>query len=130
MTSKAFWSYSKDQLENWKNDLTVFEQYLIENTAYIISMNEEIVGYYSFLARPEIIELNNLFVHPKFIGKGFGKLLLNHFIKSAKELNASSILVYSDPNAEAFCTRHGFKTIRHEETSEANRFLPVMTLLV
>lgn len=129
MTSKAFWNYSKTQLENWKSVLTISEQYLIENTAYVLSLNEEIVGYYSLLIQSSIVELDNLFVHPKFIRKGFGKILLNHCIESAKELNASSILVYSDPNAEAFYTKHGFETIRQEKTSEINRFLPVMTLL-
>ena len=50
-------------------------------------VNEEIIAYYS-LHPPQngIIHLENLFILPAYIGKGFGKLLLEAAIQEATSL--------------------------------------------
>ena len=46
--SKQFWGYSDEQMEAWKEMLTMSESYLTENTVYKL-VQEEILGYYSFI---------------------------------------------------------------------------------
>jgi predicted N-acetyltransferase YhbS len=69
-----------------------------------------------------------LFVKPKFIGKNIGKQLIKHAIKSCRDNSCEVLIVLSDPNAESFYAKHGFKTIYQRKSSIPGRFLPEMEL--
>lgn len=126
---KAFWGYEKEQLEKWRNDLTITQDYIENNETFKLIVDNEIIGYYSILKlKNKTIKLDNLFLLPKFIGKGYGKFLLNHCIGKAKENNMKKIILDSDPNAELFYKSFGFKTYNQLKTSIENRFLPQMEL--
>ncbi|WP_447636619.1 GNAT family N-acetyltransferase [Flavobacterium microcysteis] len=126
---KAFWGYEKEQLEKWRNDLTITQDYIENNETFKLIVDDEIIGYYSILQlEKKTIKLDNLFLLPKFIGKGYGKFLINHCIKKAKETNMKKIILDSDPNAELFYKSFGFKTYNQLKTSIENRFLPQMEL--
>ena len=129
MDGKAFWGYSKEQLSNWENDLTITEKYLLENETYKLIVNHEIIGYYSFLKLNEgHLKLDYLFLFQNFIGKGFGQLLLNDFLERAKRMNIIDIILEADPNAENFYKKFGFVTYDQRESSIKGRFLPLMKL--
>ena len=129
MDGKAFWGYSKEQLSNWENDLTITEKYLLENETYKLILNGEIIGYYSFLKLTENhLKLDYLFLFQNFIGKGFGQLLLNDFLERAKRMNIIDIILEADPNAENFYKKFGFVTYDQRESSINGRFLPQMKL--
>ena len=126
---KAFWGYEKEQLEKWRNDLTITEHYIENNETFKLVLDSKIIGYYSLLKlENETIKLDNLFLFPKFIGKGFGKILMLDCIKKAKENNIKKIILDSEPNAEHFYKNFGFKVYDKLETSIKNRFLPQMEL--
>jgi GNAT superfamily N-acetyltransferase len=126
---KAFWGYEKEQLEKWRNDLTITQDYIENNETFKLIVDDEIIGYYSILKlENNTIKLDNLFLLPKFIGKGYGKLLMNHCIKKAKEANMKRIILDSEPNAELFYKSFGFKIYNRLKTSIENRFLPQMEL--
>ncbi|WP_313717233.1 GNAT family N-acetyltransferase, partial [Kaistella carnis] len=74
------------------------------------------------------LELDHLFLVQKFIGKGFGQLLLTDFLRKAKELNTIDIILEADPNAELFYKKFGFVTYDQRESSIKERFLPLMKL--
>lgn len=126
---KAFWGYDKEQLEKWRNDLTITQDYIENNETFKLIVDNEIIGYYSIL-KPEnnTIKLDNLFLLPKCIGKGYGTFLMNHCINKAKEMNMEKIILDSEPNAELFYKSLGFKTYNRLKTSIENRFLPQMEL--
>ncbi len=129
MDGKAFWGYSKQQLSTWENDLTITEEYLLENETYKLILNHEIIGYYSFLKLSENhLKLDYLFLFQNFIGKGFGQLLLNDFLERAKRMNIIDIILEADPNAENFYKKFGFVTYDQRESSINGRFLPQMKL--
>jgi ribosomal protein S18 acetylase RimI-like enzyme len=93
---------------------------LIDNT---------IVGYYSFFYEGEhTIKLDNLFVLPEYIGKGFGRILMDDFLIIAKRSNVSKVVLDSEPNAEMFYAKLGFVKVGQIETSIKNRYLPIMEL--
>lgn len=129
MDGKAFWDYSKEQLSRWENDLTITAQYLAENETYKLVLNDEIIGYYSFLKLSEgHLKLDYLFLFQNFIGKGFGQLLLNDFLERAKGMNTIDIILEADPNAENFYRKFGFMTYGQRESSIKGRSLPQMKL--
>lgn len=127
LTSKAFWGYSDELIERWTDDLTITSTMISECDVFKFSVDDTIVGFY--VLNPPIestIELEMLFVLPKFIGKGIGKQLLHHSLKKAKLQQAKSITLLADPNAVPFYEKHGFFIIDKKESSIPNRFLPLM----
>jgi N-acetylglutamate synthase-like GNAT family acetyltransferase len=129
ITSKAYWNYSSKQIQEWKEDLTISTKYITNNEVYKLIEFDVLIGYYSFysLNKKEVV-LDNIFVDPTYIGKGYGKILMNHFLETVKSLGFEKASVHSEPNAELFYAKIGFKVIGKLETSIKNRFLPIMEL--
>lgn len=126
-TSKAFWNYSDEQLKSWTADLTVSELMIKEMMVYKFIFDAEIVGFY-ILNQPKekTIELEFLFVLPKFIGKGIGNKLINHAFEKAIFLRCTLMNLLADPNAVSFYKSKGFVIINQKESTIVGRLLPVM----
>jgi len=43
------------------------------------------------------VKLDNVFVEPNFIGKGFGIMLMKDFLQRIKDLNFERVVLDSDP---------------------------------
>ncbi|MDA7502197.1 GNAT family N-acetyltransferase [Chitinophagales bacterium] len=95
----------------------------------MLLLNDRPIGYYAYYVRTENeIMLDNLFVLAEFIGKGYGRLLMDDFLARVKKDSALSIILYSDPHSEEFYDYYGFKVIGKKESSIPNRYLPIMEL--
>lgn len=127
MQSKAFWGYSNELIESWREDLTVTSKMFEDWNVYKYVFDGEIAGFY-ILNRANIRTsfLEFLFVAPKFINKGIGKELVNHAIQYCIGGSCTIINVLSDPNAKNFYKKQGFKVIAKRESSVPGRFLPEM----
>ncbi len=129
--SKAYWGYSNEQIENWSQFLTVSKEYIENNSVFNLVDNDKIIGYYSFFHESEnTIKLDNLFVLPDFIGKGFGKVLMDDFLIRIKNEDAQKVILNSEPNAEVFYSKFGFVKVGQIETSIKDRFMPIMELIL
>lgn len=129
--SKAYWGYSNEQIENWSQFLTVSKEYIETNSVYNLIVDHQIIGYYSFFHESEnTIKLDNLFVLPDFIGKGFGKVLMNDFLIRLQDIQVEKVVLNSEPNAENFYSKFGFVKVGQIETSIKDRYLPIMALLI
>ena len=127
--SKAYWGYSEEQLVIWSNNLTITQDYIKRNDVFKLVNNNIIVGYYSYFPEEEkSMKLDNLFVLPEYIGKGFGKYLMTDFLNRMKEIKIEKITLDSEPNAELFYSKMGFVKIGEFETSIKNRFMPIMEM--
>ncbi|OXA81629.1 Ribosomal protein S18 acetylase RimI [Flavobacterium aquidurense] len=127
--SKAYWGYSDEQIENWSQFLTVTSVYIEANAVYKLTLENKIVGYYSFLFEDEeTVKLDNLFVLPEYIGKGFGKILMRHFLSEVDKTSITKIVLNSEPNAEQFYAKLGFVKTGQIETSIKDRYMPIMQL--
>jgi len=125
--SKAYWGYSAEQMEEWSDSLTITEDYIRNNEVYYLSINNSKIGFFTYLNLNEkSVKLDNLFVLPSEIGKGYGKLLMNNFLNKIRETKVKSIILDADPNAEKFYESFGFVKIKEIETSIKDRFLPIM----
>nr|WP_315151969.1 GNAT family N-acetyltransferase [uncultured Flavobacterium sp.] len=127
--SKAYWGYSEEQIIKWNDNLTITEAYIETNSVFKLMNNDKIVGYYSYLIKEEKnVILDNLFILPEYIGKGLGKYLMTDFINRMKNGKFKKITLDSEPNAESFYLKLGFKKIGEFETSIKNRFMPIMEM--
>ena len=129
--SKAFWGYSEEQIEIWSTFLTVTSGYIEANAVYKISVEDQIMGYYSFINQDEkTIKLDNLFVLPEYIGKGLGRLLMEHFLMNIDKTDTKTMTLNSEPNAELFYSKLGFVKVGEIETSIKDRYMPIMELTI
>jgi GNAT superfamily N-acetyltransferase len=127
--SKSYWGYSLEQIAQWKDDLTISVEYINQAEVYKLIKENQLVGYYSYLELDnKKVKLDNIFLEPDFIGKGYGKVMMNHFIQHVKDKGYERIELESEPNAEKFYQNLGFKVIGRLESSIKNRFLPIMEL--
>ena len=85
--SKDYWNYGEKQIEAWREELTLTEEYIDNNQVFKLEIEKELVGFYAYKAEnKDTIKLNFLFVEPKCIGQGYGKVLLFHFLQSIEKL--------------------------------------------
>lgn len=129
--SKAYWGFSDEILQEWEHLLTITKDYIEKNKVYKLLQNDQIIGYYSYFSTDEnTIKLDNIFILPEFIGKGFGKILMNDFLKNIKQLGINKVTLDAEPNAEKFYKTFGFETIGQLESSIKDRYLPIMELQI
>jgi len=129
LKSKAYWGYANDQIESWRDDLTIIRDYIDNNQVYKLLLEGKLVGFYAFLPESKTkVELNFMFVDSAYIGKGFGKILMNDFLDRLKLLQYKTVTLIADPNAELFYKRAGFNVIEKLESPIEGRFLPVMEI--
>ena len=82
----------------WENDLTITENYIKKSKTYHIEKDETIIGFYSFFEQePKVVCLDNVFIKPDYIGKGFGRILMEDFFKKIRKCSvtfAKNRLIY------------------------------------
>lgn len=127
--SKAFWGYSNELIESWREDLTITPQMFEDFNVYKYLVNDTIAGFY-ILNRANIRTsfLEFLFIAPQFIKQGIGTALLKHASEYCIGGSCAVLNVLSDPFAEEFYAKQGFKVIGRRESSVPGRFLPEMEL--
>ena len=91
--SKAFWGYSQEQMAQWNDALAITKEYIQTNFVFKLIIENQVIGYYSYFnTEPTVVKLDNLFVLPNYIGKGFGNYLMDDFLNRIKE---NSDIVFS-----------------------------------
>jgi len=127
--SKDHWGYGKEQIEKWREELTITPKYIEENQLFKLVNNENLVGFYAYDSVGQgCVKLNYLFVDPIYIGKGYGKILIHHFLDRVKSEGFTKVTLDADPHAENFYKSIGFVVVGKLETSTKNRYLPIMDM--
>ncbi|MFY0630504.1 MAG: GNAT family N-acetyltransferase [Flavobacteriaceae bacterium] len=130
MASKAYWGYTDEQVESWREDLTITPQMFEDWNIYKYLVDGQIAGFY-ILNRANIRTsfLEFLFISPNYIKQGIGYQLLQHAVEYCKAGSSAILNVLSDPNAQSFYAKYGFEVIAERESSIPGRILPEMELL-
>ena len=122
--SKAIWGFSVKQLEKWKDELTISQEYIENNHVYKLLREQQIVAYYSYIQlNKKIVKLDNLFVHPDHIKKGCGTILLNDLLEKVMNSSFEKIILDSEPKAKEFYEKFDFEITGKTASSIPNRFL-------
>lgn len=124
--SKMYWNYPQEWMEKWKDGLELKEDDFLNH--YIYKMQEEsgaIAGFCSLGENESEYEILHLWIKPEFIGKGYGKYLLNESLHRVV-VKEKPVIVEADPNAEQFYASQGFTTFDHRPGYPEGRFLPLM----
>ena len=125
LRSKAFWGYDDRFMAACKTELTLTEDQLARDAIIVADSNGEITGIVQVAVDREGCFLEKLFVEPAWMGRGIGGSLFRWSVDAARERGADSLVIDSDPNAEAFyramgCRGTGFV----QSASIPGRMLP------
>lgn len=126
--SKSHWGYSKEQLAEWDEELTITPEYLSQHQGIKLMQHKELVAYYTWRKELDALYLDNLFVAPEHIGKGHGKRLMQHLKTFAQKSGFDVVQLESDPNAQSFYSRLGFHVTGQTPSSIPGRYLIQMEL--
>ena len=75
-----------------------------------------IVGFATWLGVGDVVELEDLFVDPEWMGQGAGRALVQDLVAIARERGARRIEVTANQHALAFYEKAGFVAGREIET--------------
>lgn len=129
--SKASHGYESDFMENCREELLVTPLSLLNGPSRMVWINDRNrpVGFTQIVVKSaESCELEALFIHPKFQGKGLGQNMFNWAIGQARNLGYSHLIINSDPGAERFYKAAGaIRTGEKPSGSIPGRFLPQLS---
>jgi len=128
--SKGYWGYPNEKLELWRKDLTVTSEYISQNHARSIWLNDRIIGYFSIVTAKQPALLDNLWLLPEAIGRGIGTKAMQEIKRLARKLELSELIIISDPNAEGFYLHHGAERIGEYPSIPQDRMLPKLRLKI
>jgi GNAT superfamily N-acetyltransferase len=129
LRSKASWGYDAEFMEACRSALTLTPEYITTHLVFVLEAQGQILGFYSLVVRDGELELDNLFVEPSAIGRGYGKCLFQHAVEVAKQRGFHSMLIESEPNAELFYRAMGAVRIAARTSPiGTGRLLPLMKL--
>ena len=129
LRSKAVWGYDEAFLRRAREALRVDPAQIAAGDVWVaMAVDGSIAGVVVIGpgAQPDAIDLDKLFIEPRRIRAGFGRILLLHAIDEARRRGAKRLTILADPYAAAFYMRHGARPAG-EAPSDAipGRLLPL-----
>lgn len=129
LRSKAHWGYDSDFMQACRKELTLKTEDLTTSLVTLALSNETIVGVAQLSLAVREAELDKLFVEPRWIGHGIGRVLFDWSIQNARKIGARTMRVTADPDAVPFYEKMGFERFGEEPSgSIPGRVLPVFRL--
>ena len=103
LRSKGHWGYSAEFLEACRAELTYDADECESGRMWVAEFEgADIVGFTLITGAPPTGELAALFVDPRAIGTGCGKMLLRHALSQASARGYERLTLDADPSAEPF----------------------------
>jgi len=129
-TAKRYWGYPENWIEHWKEDLTITEDFIAGNEAYVAMIGDEMAGCCALVLGEAQAQLEHMWIKPERIGTGVGKALFMHVKNRARDLNVPELEISADPNAEGFYQRMGATRVGEvrSEIEGQPRVLPRMAV--
>lgn len=89
-------------------------------------IDNQIAGFYALEPlRGRQMELDRFYMHPQFIGRGIGRLLIENAARMARQKNIGVMKIVADPHAVAFYIHAGARRVGSSPSgSIPGRYLP------
>lgn len=128
--SKRHWRYSEELMTLWAASLTVTPQRIEQDLVYVAVLADQLIGFYTLIPteRPEVYELDDLWVLPAYIGRSIGKRLFQHAMVTVLEEGGTVLRLVAEPHAIGFYQKMGMTKIGERPSKPAGRVLDIMAL--
>jgi GNAT superfamily N-acetyltransferase len=124
--SKAIWGYDPAFLERARPALSPSRAYLEHRPVYLLESAGQLIGFYGFDFEQGQAFLQDLFIAPEFVGRGYGRRLWAHLLGTAHREGIQSFLILSDPHAKGFYLQMGAQRVGERVAPETGRRLPLL----
>lgn len=125
LESKAHWGYDVEFMNLARPSLTVTPEYLEANECWVAEVDGVTLGWFSLVAIPDGLLLDNLFVVPSHIGSGVGRLMWAEAVRLAEAAGVGRMTLEADPNAAGFYERMGARRTGSVRAPDTGRELPI-----
>jgi GNAT superfamily N-acetyltransferase len=112
--SKASWGYDEVFMALARGVLQVGAEQIAAGDVWVATAADRSVAGVVALGpaeQPNTLDLDKLFVEPKWIRTGVGRMLMAHAIDEARRRGAKRLTILADPNAAGFYERNGARWI-------------------
>ena len=128
LESKRHWGYDEHLIELWRDDLALTADFIREHDVLTAWRRDRRVGVYALTYGDAGWELEHLWLHPDEIGRGTGRLLMDHAKAALRAAGARRVTIAADPHAEAFYVRMGARRIGEVPSKPEGRSLPLLEM--
>ena len=127
IAAKKYWGYPDEWIELWRADLLISPEVIRSRDFYVGRHEQEIVFIYSIRHMGDNeYDLDDCWIAPKYIGKGYGRILFSHLISTLESMGGAKLYILSDPNAEGFYRKMGAVRVGERPSKPEGRRLPVL----
>jgi GNAT superfamily N-acetyltransferase len=127
--SKAHWPYSAAFLEAVRPLLSLEPQDVERDAVHLLEIDGVVAGWHRVSLRDAHAELEDLWLEPRFIGIGHGRILFEDAVTVARNGGASVLEWDAEPFAVGFYAAMGGAVIgKVPSAAEPGRMLPRMRL--
>lgn len=127
--SKAHWPYDAEFLAKVRPLLRLEPEDIATSEVWVLEEAATVAGWHRVTLHGDRAELEDLWLEPKWIRTGRGRLLFEHAANVARRHGATSLTWDAEPYAEAFYRAMGGEEIgRTPSAAEEGRTLPRMRL--
>lgn len=127
-SAKRYWDYPEEWIRLWADELTVNAEYIGTHQVYVAEGDTGVLGWCAVSEDENTWWLDYCWVRPGAAGRGTGRMLVQQARVAAAYHRARALKVISDPNAEGFYAKLGFRRIGEHPSRPEGRTLPVLEL--
>jgi GNAT superfamily N-acetyltransferase len=125
--SKAYWGFGESIMERIREAAHVSREHIEQSAAVnVLEIDGRVIGFYQLKVIPDGLWLEDLFLEPDTIGKGYGKLLWDHAVETGRKLGYSAFDFEAEPFAEGFYARMGAVRTATRYSPITSRDMPLM----
>lgn len=105
--AKRHWGYPDAWMEAWTDALTLTPTYVRDHPVFVAAEADRPRGFCALSFEGDTADLDHLWVDPEWMGRGLGRELFGHALRTARTHGAARMRIDSDPHAEGFYLRMG-----------------------
>ncbi len=100
--AKAHWGYPQQWLHVWRPQLTISAEQIVSGCYHALQLGDEVIGLIGLTFEADHANLVDCWLLPTYMGKGWGRMLIDAAIASARVKGLERMLIESDPYARGF----------------------------
>ena len=103
--SKRHWGYDEAFMQDAASEISISQEYMKKSWNFVLEEEGKIYGLSSLEDRGEALLMENLFIEPEGMGRGYGRKLFEHAVVFGQDRGYAAMIWVSDPNALPFYLR-------------------------
>lgn len=100
--AKSHWGYAEADMQAWRDGLTPSARSIAQQPTFVAERGGKLAGFCQLNLDAAPVELEHLWVLPRFMGQGLGRALLGRAVAELSARGVPLLRIDSDPNAEVF----------------------------